>query len=168
MLLTLMMSAALAGQTEPEPFAEAQGWEIARHNGGCMMTREFGGDGNTIVTFMIDPANRAAPMTLLVGNSGWALGEEDQEGYRLEFAGSDAVWQDLSVHTFSTGDDGEGHADGVISIDFAEDAITPMMADVAGATGLHLLHQGVTVDEVAFDESGEAVRRLGECIGTLP
>ena len=36
-------------------FAETQGWSIARHAGGCMMTREFGGDGNMMVAFAVDP-----------------------------------------------------------------------------------------------------------------
>ena len=164
--MTLIMSVALGQSAQPELFAEAQGWQIARHNGGCMMTREFGGTGNTIVTFMISPAEQNAPLTIMVGNSGWSLGEHDDEGYRIEFVGNDAVWQDLAAHTFST--DGDGGPDGVISIDFAGDAITPMMSDLAGATGLHLLRQGATLEQVAFEDSSEAVQRLGECLRSLP
>jgi hypothetical protein len=168
MLMTLMMSVALAQAAEPELFAESQGWQIARHNGGCMMTREFGGTGNTIVTFMINPTEQSAPLTIMVGNSGWSLGEHDDEGYRIEFAGNDAVWQDLAAHTFNTEADGDGGPDGVISIDFAGDAITPMMTDLAGATGLHLLRQGATLEQVEFDGTSAAVQSLGECLRTLP
>jgi hypothetical protein len=168
MMMTLLIAAALGQAAEPEIFAEAEGWSIARHVGGCLMTREFGGDGNTIVTFAVTPADATAPLTVLVGNSGWTFPEgADDGGYQIEFSGNDAVWQDLAARTFNTDGD-SGDRDGVISIDFARDAITPLLADVAAASGLHLSRQGVTVDRVAFTGTGAAVSKLGECIGTLP
>ena len=94
-----------------EVFAETEGWSIARHAGGCLMTREFGGTGNTIVTFSVDPTDTSAPLTILVGNSGWALPDADDEGYRIEFSGSEAVWKDLAVRTFTTDDDAAVAAD---------------------------------------------------------
>ena len=168
MMISLMLAAAAAQATGPQLFAETQGWSIARHGGGCMMTREFGGEGNTIVTFVIDPTDADAPLTVLVGNSSWALRDADDEGYRIEFGGNDAVWQDLAAHTFTTAAEGDGNSDGVISIGFAQDAITPMMADLASANGLHLLRQGVSVNRVSFDATADAVRSLGECVRTLP
>ena len=167
MMIPLLVAAALAQGAEPEMFAESEGWSIARHDGGCLMIREFGGHGNTIVTFAINPADTNAPLTILVGNSGWSFPEADDEGYRIEFSGNDAVWKDLAVRTFTTDDDGDGR-DGVISIGFAQDAITPMLADVAGASGLLLSRQGVTVGQVSFSGTGAAVNSLGECVGTLP
>jgi hypothetical protein len=71
------------------------------------------------------------------------------------------------VRTFNTDGDGDDR-DGVISIDFAQDAIMPLLADVADASGLHLSRQGVTVDRVALSGTRAAVSRLGECVGTLP
>ena len=168
MMISLMIAAALAQAGEPQLFAETEGWSIARHGGGCMMTREFGGDGNTIVTFLIDPTDSDAPLTVMVGNSGWSLRDADDEGYRMEFSGNDAVWQDLAAHTFMTAAEANADPDGVISIGFAQDAITPMMADLASANGLHLLRQGVSVKRVAFTGTGDAVRSLGECVRTLP
>lgn len=168
MMISLLIAAALAQGAEPEIFAETEGWSIARHDGGCLMVREFGGAGNTIVTFAVTPADTTAPLTILVGNSGWSFPEADDDGYQIEFSGNEAVWNDLAVRTFNTDDNGDGDRDGVISIDFAQDAITPLLADVAAASGLHLLRQGVTVDRVAFTGTGAAVSRLGECVGTLP
>ena len=92
------------------------------------MTREFGGDGNTMVTFAVDPGDDTAPLILLVGNSGWSLPDADDDGYQLEFSGNDAVWDDLAARTFTT-EDGGGDPDGVISIGFAQDAIAPMLED---------------------------------------
>jgi hypothetical protein len=168
MLIPLLFAALLVQSDDPELFAEAEGWSITRHDSGCLMTREFGGNGNTIVTFAVTPADATAPLTLLVGNSGWSFPEADDEGYQIEFSGNQAVWDDLAVHTFNTGDSGEGDRDGVISIDFASDAITPLLSDVAAASGLHLSRQGVTVDRVDFTGTSAAVSRLGDCIGTLP
>ena len=168
MMIALLAAAALAQGADPELFAETEGWSIARHDGGCLMTREFGGVGNTIVTFSVDPSDASAPLTLLVGNSDWLFTEADDEGYRIEFSGNDAVWNDLAVHTFNTDDNGDGTADGVISIGFAGDAITPLLADVAGATGLHLSRQGETVDQVELSGTQAAVSSLGACVSTLP
>src|SRR5262245_26706877 len=97
----LILAAFLAQAGEPELFAEAEGWSIARHEQGCLMTREFGGDGNTIVTFAVNPADTTAPLTLLVGNSGWMFPESQDDGYEVEFSGNAAVWGDLSVHMFT-------------------------------------------------------------------
>jgi hypothetical protein len=168
MLIGLFAAAVLAQGAEPEMFAETEGWSIARHDGGCLMTREFGGEGNTIVTFAVDPADRSTPLTLLVGNSGWSFPDAEDEGYRIEFSGNDAVWNDLAVHTFTTDDNGDDRPDGVISIGFADDAITPLLEDVAGATGLHLSRQGETVDQVPLSGTGAAVSSLGACVSTLP
>lgn len=158
----MLLAAALVQYQEPELFAETEGWSIARHDTGCLMTREFGGDGNTIVTFAVTPADRTAPLTVLVGNSGWSFPEAEDDGYRIEFSGNAAVWGDLAVHTFTT--DG----DGVISIDFAEDALTPLLEDVSAADGLHLSRQGVTVKRVAFSGTGAAVGTLARCVRSLP
>ena len=167
MMFSLLVAATLAQAAEPRAFAEAEGWSISRHDGGCLMTREFGGSGNTIVTFAVTPADAAAPLTILVGNSGWSFTEPDDDGYQIEFSGNDAIWNDLAVRTFNTDGDGADR-DGVISIDFAQDAITPLLTDVAAASGLHLSRQGVTVDRVALSGTRAAVSKLGECVGTLP
>ena len=168
MPISLLMAAMLAQVAEPEIFAETEGWSIARHDGGCLMTREFGGDGNTILTFAVNPADRSSPLTILVGNSAWSFAEADDDGYQIEFSGNEAVWNDLAVHTFNTDGNGDGGRDGVISIGFHQDAITPMMEDVASADGLRLSRQGVTVDRVALSGTTAAVSKLGECVGTLP
>ena len=94
--------------------------------------------------------------------------DAEDEGYRIEFSGNDAVWNDLAVHTFTTDDDGDDRPDGVISIGFAYDAITPLLEDVAGATGLHLSRQGETVDQVPLSGTSAAVNSLGACVSTLP
>ena len=168
MMLAWVAAAMLTQGAIAEVFAETEGWSIARHAGGCLMTREFGGTGNTIVTFSVDPTDTSAPLTILVGNSGWALPDADDEGYRIEFSGSEAVWKDLAVRTFTTDDDGDGRADGVIRIGFTSDAITPMLEDVAGATGLHLSRQGETVDRVPLSGTEAAVHSLGACVSALP
>jgi hypothetical protein len=168
MMLAWVAAVVLAQGAEAEIFAETEGWSIARHGGGCLMTREFGGDGNTIVTFSVDPTDTSAPLTILVGNTDWALPDADDDGYRIEFSGSEAVWRDLAVRTFTTDDDGDGRVDGVIRIGFTSDAITPMLEDVAGATGLHLSRQGETVDRVALSGTEAAVHSLGSCVSTLP
>ena len=98
------------------------------------MTREFGGSGNTIVTFAVTPADAAAPLTILVGNRGWSFTEADDDGYQIEFSGNDAVWNDLAVRTFNTDGDGDDR-DGVISIDFAQDAIMLQEIVTTGVTG---------------------------------
>ena len=168
MLIWLLVAAASGQSAEPHMFAETEGWSITRHEGGCLMTREFGSGGSTIVTFAVTPADPAAPLTILVGNSGWSFAEADDDGYQIDFGGNDAVWGQLAVRTFNTDDEGDGQRDGVISIDFASDAITPLLADVAGASGFHLSRRGVTVERVAMTGTGAAVSKLGECIGTLP
>lgn len=164
----LWLAALLAAQAaDPEMFGEADGWSIARHDDFCLMTREFGGEGNTIVTFALTPDDEEAPLTILVGNSGWPLPEADDDGYLLEFAGNGALWTDLAVRTFTTDDDGDGARDGVISIDFAADAVTPILEDLAGATGLRLSRQGALIDEVRFGGSAGAIGSFGQCLGTL-
>lgn len=168
MMLAWVAALALAQAAGPEIFAETEGWSIARHDGGCLMTRAFGGEGDTIVTFSVDPSDAVSPLTVLVGNSAWSFPEADDDGYRIEFAGNDAVWKDLAVRTFNTEDEGDGRADGVISIGFADDAITPLLEDVAGATGLHLMRRGETVDRVPLSGTEAAVHSLGACVGALP
>ena len=138
MFIHLLVAAALALAAQAETYAEADGWSITRHDTGCLMIREFGGAGNTIVTFAVAPADRTAPLTILVGNSGWTFPAAEDEGYQIEFSGNAAVWDDLAVRTFTTDDQGEGDRDGVISIGFAEDAIAPMLADIADASGFRL------------------------------
>ena len=100
---------------------------------------------------------------MLVGNGGWSPPEADDEGYHIEFIGSDAAWRDLTVRTFTT-HGGDGTADGVISIGFADDAVVPILEDVGGASGLHLSRDGVTVVRLSFGGSDTAVRSLGECL----
>lgn len=167
-MMALLMAAALVQGAEPEIFAETEGWSIARHDGGCLMTQEYDGAGNTIITFAVSPADTSTPLTILVGNSGWTLPDADDDGYRIELSGSEAVWNDLAVRTFTTNDNGDGAGDGVISIGFAQDAIAPLMEDIAGASELHLSRQGVTVDRLALSGTETAVGRLGECVRTLP
>ena len=70
MMMSLLIAAALTQTAEPEIFAETEGWSIARHDAGCLMISGFGGAGNTILTFAVTPADPAAPLTVLVGNSG--------------------------------------------------------------------------------------------------
>ena len=168
MLFHWLIAVALAQVPEPQMFAETEGWSIARHAGGCVMTREFGGDGNMMVTFAVDPGDNSSPLTILVGNSGWSLPDADDDGYQIEFSGNDAVWDDLAARTFTTDDGGDSDPDGVISIGFAQDAIALMLEDVAAADGFHLLRQGVTVGRVSFGGSRAAVGSLGECVSTLP
>lgn len=168
MLFHLMIAAALAQAPDPQMFAETEGWSIARHSGGCVMMREFGGAGNMMVTFAVDPGDDTSPLTMLVGNSGWVFPDADDDGYQIEFSGSDAVWDDLAARTFTTDDSGDSDPDGVISIGFAEDAIALMLEDVAAADGFRLLRQGVTVGRVSFGGSRAAVGSLGECVSTLP
>src|SRR5690606_26017303 len=108
---------------------------------------------------------RTLPLTLLLGNGEWEPPEAEDSGYLLEFTGTDFAWRDLSVRTFTTGEDGR-KVDGVISIGFADDAVAPMLEDVGGASGLHLSRQGVTVIRLAFEGSDGAVRSLGECLTT--
>ena len=167
MMWAWVAAAALAQGAGPEIFAETEGWSIARHDGGCLMTREFGDEGDTIVTFSVDPTDAVTPLTILVGNSGWSFPDADDDGYRIEFSGSDAVWKDLAVRTFNTEDEGDGQPDGVISIGFADDAITPLLEDVAGATALHLMRRGETVDRVPLSGTDAAVHSLGACVGAL-
>ena len=168
MLIHLLIATALAQAPDPYIFAETEGWSIARHSDGCLLTREFGGDGNTMVTFAVDPGDDTAPLILMVGNSGWSLPDADDDGYQLEFSGNNAVWDDLAARTFTTEESGGGDPDGVISFGFAQDAIAPMLEDLAAADGFHLLRQGVTVGRVSFDGSRAAVGSLGECVSTLP
>ena len=163
MLIHFLVAVAMAQLAEPETFAETEGWSIARHAGGCLMTREFGGDGNTILTFAVDPADGTAPLTILVGNSGWSFADADEEGYQIEFSNG-AVWNDLAARTFTIEDSG----DGVISIGFAQDALAPMLEDVADADAMRLSHRGVTVDRVSFAGSHAAVGTLGQCVRSLP
>ena len=168
MLFHWLIAATLAQVPDPQMFAETEGWSIARHAGGCVMTREFGGEGNMMVTFAVDPGDDTSPLTILVGNSGWSFPDADDDGYQIEFSGNDAVWDDLAARTFTTDDAGDSDPDGVISIGFAQDAITLMLEDVAAANGLHLLRRGVTVSRVSFGGSRAAVGSLGECVSTLP
>lgn len=167
-MLALLTIAALAQGVEPELFAETEGWSIARHESGCLMIQEYDGEGNTIITLAVSPGDTSTPLTILVGNSGWSLPEADDAGYRIELTGTEAVWNDLAVRTFTTDGDGPGGRDGVISIGFAADAIAPLMDDVARASELHLSRLGVTVDRLALSGTEAAVDRLGECIRTLP
>ena len=62
-MMALLMAAALVQGAEPEIFAETEGWSIARHDGGCLMTQEYDGAGNTIITFAVSPADPPAPRT---------------------------------------------------------------------------------------------------------
>ena len=50
-----LLLAAVLVQEEFQALGETEGWHIARAGSSCLMTREFGGDGNTILTLSIDP-----------------------------------------------------------------------------------------------------------------
>jgi hypothetical protein len=163
MIFPFLVAATLAQGVGPEVFAQAAGWSIARQGSACMMTREFGDEGNSIFAVSVDPDDATLPLTLLVGNGSWSPPEAEDEGYHIEFIGSGAAWRDLAVRTFTT-DGGDGTADGVISIGFADDAVVPMLEDVGGASGLHLSREGVTVVRLSFVGSDAAVRSLGECL----
>jgi hypothetical protein len=159
----LLAAAMLAQDVEPELFAEAGGWSIARQGSACMMTREFGDAGNSLFAVTVDPQDSALPLTLLVGNGAWSPPEAEDSGYHIEFSGNRAAWRDLAVRTFTT-EGADGTHDGVISIGFAADAVVPMLEDVGGASGLHLSRQGVTIVRLSFGGSEAAVRSLGACL----
>jgi len=163
MMIQLLIAATLAQGVEAEIFAEAEGWSIARQGSACLMTREFGDEGNSLFALSVDPIDTTLPLTLLVGNGGWSPPEADDSGYHIEFSGNNAAWRDLAVHTFTT-EGTDGTPDGVISIGFAADAVVPMLEDVGGASGIHLSRQGVTVVRLSFGGSDAAVRSLGECL----
>ena len=161
MLIRYWTAAVLAQGFEPELFAETEGWSIARQGSACLMTREFGVNENSMLTVAVDPADGQLPLTLMIGDNRWALPEADAEGYRIEFGGTGAIWQQLAVHTFTTNGDADGQRDGVISIGFAHDAIVPMLDDMADSTDLQLSHDGVAVIGMTFEGNASAVQKFG-------
>lgn len=167
MLLPLLLAAALAQEEPPEIFALNDGWQIARAGSGCLMIQEFGGEGNTILTLSIDPELADAPLRLIVGNGLWELPEADDEGYALDFSGNGATWQDLAAQTFPSENE-DGSVDGVISVAFSQEQMTPMLVDMAGADGLRLSRRDTIVSEFRFSGAEEGIRSLGQCLATLP
>ncbi|MGZ8335055.1 MAG: hypothetical protein ACXWU1_00165 [Allosphingosinicella sp.] len=157
---------ALGG--EPCCSGEPAGWSIARQNGACLMTRGFGAEDNSMLTVAVDPADGQLPLTLMIGDNRWELPDADEQGYRIEFGGTGAIWQQLAVRTFTTEGDADGRRDGVISIGFAHDAIVPMLDDLAGSTNLQLSHDGAAVIAMTFDDNSRAVENLGACIRGIP
>ena len=167
MSMLLLLAASLI-QDEPfEQFGETDGWQIARSGTGCLMVREFGGDGNTILTLSIDPALADTPLRVIVGNSGWAMPESDDSGYSIWFKGSGATWPDLVGRTFASEND-DGSVDGVISLGFTQNAMTPVLEDMAGASGLRLSRKEATISELSFEGAEAAIQTLGRCVAALP
>ena len=167
MFLLLLLAAAFA-QDEPfETFGETEGWQIARAGSSCLMVREFGGDGNTILTLSIDPELAETPLHLIVGNSAWTLPESDDSGYDLDFSGNGASWQDLVGRTFPSENE-DGSVDGVISLGFSQNQMTPVLVDMADASGLRLSRERATISELSFDGAEAAIRSLGQCVAALP
>ncbi|HET9427474.1 MAG TPA: hypothetical protein VFO69_03855 [Allosphingosinicella sp.] len=163
----LLLLAAVLGQEDGfEALGETEGWHIARAGSGCLMTREFGGDGNTILTLSIDPAVAEAPLRLLVGNSAWALPNAEDGGFVLDF-GNGASWPGLVARTFASEND-DGSVDGVISLGFTQGTMTPVLEDMAGARGLRLSRADATISELRFDGAEGAIRSLGQCVAALP
>ena len=167
MSLLLLLAAAFLQEESFEPFGETEGWQIARSGGGCLMVREFGGDGNTILTVSIDPGLPETPLRMLVGNSRWALPEADEPGYAILFRGNNANWQDLVARTFASENE-DGSVDGVISLGFTQNAMTPVLDDMAGANGLRLSRDDNTISELSFSGAEAAIRSLGQCVAALP
>ena len=58
--------------------------------------------------------------------------------------------------------------DGVISLGFTANAMTPVLEDMAGARGLRLSRRDATISELSFDGAEGAIRSLGECVAALP
>ena len=162
-----LLLAAVLVQEEFQALGETEGWHIARAGSSCLMTREFGGDGNTILTWSIDPDLPETPLRLLVGNSGWALPDMSDSGYVLDFRGNGGSWPDLVARTFPSEND-DGSVDGVISLGFTANAMTPVLEDMAGARGLRLSRRDATISELSFDGAEGAIRSLGECVAALP
>jgi hypothetical protein len=167
MSLLLLLAAALVQDDGLETLGETQGWQIARVGSSCMMTREFGGDGNTILTLSIDPSLTETPLLMLVGNSDWALPDSSDSGYILQFSGSGGSWPDLRVRTFPSENE-DGSVDGVISLGFTERAMTSVLDDMAGASGLRLSREQATISELRFDGAEAAIRSLGQCVARAP
>jgi hypothetical protein len=166
MILPLLLAAAMMQADDLEMFAEQDGWQIARTGNSCLMTQEFGGTGNTILTFSIDPELADTPLRILVGNSRWTLPNTDDDGYVLDFGGVSSAWTDLTARTFSSEAE-DGSVDGVISIGFNGNRMTPVLDDVAAARGLRLSKGGLTISEIAFTGAEGAIRSLGECVRSL-
>jgi hypothetical protein len=167
MSFLLLLAAAFLQDDSFEPFAQEEGWQIARSGSGCLMVREFGGSGNTILTLSIDPALAETPLRVILGNSAWAMPERDDPGYAILFKGSGATWPDLVGRTFASENE-DGSVDGVISVGFGEDAMTPVLEDMASATGLRLSRRQATISEVSFDGAEAAIQSLSRCVAALP
>ncbi len=167
MSVLLLFAAAFLQDDSFETFGETEGWQIARSGGGCLMVREFGGDGNTILTVSIDPGLPDTPLRMIVGNSAWAVPETDDAGYDILFRGNNASWNDLAARTFASENE-DGSVDGVISLGFDENVMTPVLEDMAGANGLRLSREKSTISELRFDGAEAAIRSLGQCIAALP
>jgi len=167
MSLLLLLAAALLQEDNFEALGETEGWQIARSGGGCLMVQEFGGDGNTILTVSIDPGLPDTPLRMLLGNSRWALPDASEPGYAILFRGNGANWQDLVARTFASENE-DGSVDGVISLGFTENAMTPVLDDMAGANGLRLSRDDDTISELSFSGAEAAIRSLGQCVAALP
>ncbi|MGZ8998399.1 MAG: hypothetical protein ACXW2T_06030 [Allosphingosinicella sp.] len=167
MSFLLLLAATFIQDDSFEPFGETDGWQIARSGTGCLMVREFGGSGNTILTLSIDPTLTDTPLRLILGNSAWAMPERDDSGYAILFKGSGATWPDLPGRTFASENE-DGSVDGVISLGFGENAMTPVLEDMAAASGLRLSRRQATISELSFDGAEAAIRSLGRCVAALP
>jgi hypothetical protein len=167
MSLLLLLAAALVQEEGLEMFAENDGWQIARVGSGCLMTQEFGGDGNTILTVSIDPELSDTPLRILVGNSGWALPEADDAGYSIDFGAAGPAWTDLPAQIFPSENE-DGSVDGVISLGFAAERMTPLLEDMAGASEMRLSRRQDSISQFRFNGMERAIRSLGACVGTLP
>ena len=167
MSLLLLLAASLIQDETFETFGETDGWQIARSGTGCLMVREFGGRGNTMLTLSIDPALAETPLQVIVGNSDWAMPESDDSGYSILFNGSGATWPDLVGRTFASEND-DGSVDGVISLGFTRNAMTPVLEDMAGASGMRLSRKQATITEFSFDSTEAAIQALGRCVAALP
>ena len=167
MSFLLFLAASLIQDDGFEAFAKADGWQIARSGSGCLMVREFGGSGNTILTLLIDPALDDTPLRLILGNSAWPVSQTDDSGYVIWFKGSGATWPDLVGRRFASENE-DGSVDGVISLAFTQEAMTPVLEDLAASSGLRLSRREATISEVNFDGAEAAIQSLGRCVAALP
>jgi hypothetical protein len=138
-----------------------EGWSIVRRADGCFMSTTYDGPGETDFSVFYNVEDADTPVTILIGNGNWTVRDERATGYRLEFAGSHD-WTDLSALTFRS--DGKG----IISIMFANDAAANLLADVWHANGLNIYRNEQVIDRLSLRGSGNAVRRLLDCVRTFP
>jgi hypothetical protein len=167
MSFLLLVAALLSQEDTFEALGETEGWQIARSGTGCLMVREFGGSGNTILTLSVDPALADTPLRMILGNSAWAIRQSDESGYAILFKGSGATWPDLVARTFASENE-DGSVDGVISVGFTQNAMTPVLEDMAAASGLRLSRKEATISDLTFSGAEAAIQSLGRCVAALP